>query len=137
MNLPFGLTSEQVTFAFILALAAFFLYLQLKRFARLSSERQMPQVLIEHSPEADQGGDPEEPVTVARFGTFAEAEMWAGILCAEDIDAKAIGGRTSSRSGIPRVQVRRKDAPRAIEILREANSTEHLSEDEEPPQPLQ
>lgn len=53
-----GLTSEQATFAFIIALALFFLYLQLKRFARIGANADAPRG--PDNSEGDSDG-PEEP----------------------------------------------------------------------------
>ena len=52
-----GLTSEQATFAFIMALALFFLYLQLKRFARIGANKDTPRDPDESKGELDGSGE--------------------------------------------------------------------------------
>lgn len=144
MNLAvYGLTHQQVTFTFWLAIAAFAVYLTIKRLQRIGAPDERPSFYVAELPE-DPTRDPDEPVTIAWFGRAEFAEMWAANLRAEGIEANVSNatlgqrypdprGYTAGAYTSPAIVVRSADASRAIEILREANAKEHLADGQDVP----
>lgn len=135
----FGLTSEQITFGFWLAIAAFALYLLIQRMKRLGAPQERPPFYIADLPE-DPSRDPDEPVTVAWFQRAEEAEMWAASLRAEEIEASVSNATLTEQQygGLqgytsPQIMVRSADAARAIEILRKAETGEPLQDGQDIP----
>lgn len=124
------MTTREITIAFEFAIAVFAIYLLIRRLTRLGARRAEAPPFYIQEPTDDPLRDPYALITIAWFEMAEDAEKWAQVLQQAGIEPTVIGGwpRRIEGAGPPQLQVRSKDAQQAIEILRQAESSEEPDE---------